>query len=164
MKRQVKAEGGSVVHEQEGFNPMDVKHISTFAWHMNDNVAVRVLVLGGSESSASSHLKPGSSQSPWKLVEDVLWVCCPYTPLTALPASLQTITGHLALAPGHQAEHLTSNVNGRGRLLHLVHDALQHTNSSLTTALEDYASLAQPSHSKRGLNDGLSQLPQMLFG
>ncbi len=117
-------------------------------------------------AAASSHLKPGvlsvRLESLW-LVEDVLWVRYPCTPLMTFPASLQRVIGDVDLTLGQLAENLPHDFTGSGHLLGLLHIRLLHINSTLSTALEDYAGFDQPSRSKRGLVDSLGQLSNDLW-
>ncbi len=131
-------------------------------------LSVFILLLSGILLAATqAHLKPETLTAPLgqaHLVEDVLWVKYPHSPLVAFPNRLHSIFKQVTGALEQLVNELPADVELSGHLLHLLFARIAFVNETLTLALENYADVHLSSRPKRGLIYGLGHLSRYLFG
>lgn len=123
------------------------------------------VVHGSPAQTPPAHLKPGAltaSIGTVSLVEDVLWVSYPYTPLLSVPETLLDLTAQLQEVMFRLEEDYP--VNYVQDFKTLIHARFQYLNDTITMALSSYNVEPSSNRSKRGLIDGLGELSRLVFG
>ena len=131
--------------------------------------AFAFLFVGFVVAMEPSHLKPGALTAHLgrvSLVEDVLWVKYPYSPLLRIPDKLSVVTEQLTGLLKQMGTRVPKYIEEdlHRSFLSLLHERVSFLNDTITLALENYLNLEDDRRSKRGLMDGFGKLSRLLFG